>query len=173
MFVSGEVSLDVSFTAAQARQTNLIGGGLLDSASAQAYSVGITGLAGLGPLGLSRLCQVHCQDLNADGDSARLALRWEVIGPDGRVPALDADLTLTPAGQHSATLTLTGVYRTPLGTVSAGLDWGIWRGIAAATIQAFLRLLTEAIARPARIEEPSTKACDPDAPQVPPEPEAP
>jgi hypothetical protein len=102
VFISGEVSLDVSCTAAQARLAALIGGGVLISASAQAYSDGITGLAGVGPLGsalgLPRLCQVHCQDLKAGGDSARLALRWEVTGPAGLVPALDADLTLTPPG---------------------------------------------------------------------------
>jgi hypothetical protein len=177
VFVSDEVSLDVSCTVAQARLTALIGGGLLASASAQAYSDGITGLAGLSPpgsaLGLSRLCQVYCQNLKAGGDSARLALRWEVTGPGGLVPALDADITLTPAGRQVTTVTLTGVYRTPLGTVSAGLDWGIWHGIATATIRAFLRLLTEAIARPARIAEPATKADDPDTPRVRPEPETP
>jgi hypothetical protein len=152
VFVSGEVSLDVSFTAAQARLANLTGGGLLGSASAQAYSDGITGLAGVGPpgsaLGPFRLCQVYFQDLKAGGDSARLALRWEVLGPGGLVPALDADITLTPAGKHCTMLTLTGVYRTPLGAVSAGLDWGMWHGIATATIQAFLHLLTEALACP-------------------------
>jgi hypothetical protein len=176
VFVSGEVSLDVSFTAAQARLANLIGGGLLVSASAQAYSDGITGLAGVDPLGsvlgLSRLCQVF-QDLKASGDSARLALRWEVTGPGGLFPALDADITLTPAGKHSTTLTLTGVYRTPLGTVGMELDWVIWHGVATATIRAFLRLLTEALARPARAAEPATKADGPDPPRVPPEPQTP
>jgi hypothetical protein len=177
MFVSGEVSLDVSFTVAQARLATLIGGGLLVCASAQAYSDGITGLAGVGPpgsaLGLSRLCQVYFQDLKAGGDSARVALRWEVTGPNGLVPALDADITLTPAGDHFTTLTLNGVYRTPLGTVSAGLDWGIWHGVAMATIRAFLRLLTDAIARPAKVEEPAAKADDPDTTQVLPKPETP
>ena len=178
MFVSGEVSLDVSFTAAQAWLANLIGGGVLVSASAQAYSDGITGLAAVGPLGsalvLSRLCQVHFQDLKASSDSARFALRWEVTGPGGGLfPALDADITLTPAGKHSTALTLTGVYRTPLGTVSAELDWVIWHGVATATIQAFLRLLTEALARPARVAEPATKADNPDPPRIPPQPQTP
>jgi hypothetical protein len=174
VFVSGEVSLDVSFTVAQARLVSLIGGGLLVCASAQAYSDGITGLAGVGPpgsaLGLSRLCEVHFQDLRAGVDSARLALRWEVTGPYGLVPALDADITLTPAGKHVTAVTLTGVYRTPLGAVSAGLDWGIWHGVATATIRAFLRLLTEAIVR---VEDPATKADDPDTARVRPEPETP
>lgn len=177
MFVSGEVSLDVSFTAAQARLANLTGGGLLVSASAQAYGDGITGLAGVGPLssalGLSKLCQVYFQDLKAHGDSARLALRWEVVGPGGLFPALDADIALARAGKHSTTLTLTGVYRTPLGTVSAELDWGIWHGVATATIRAFLRLLAEAIARPAGVAEPATEADDPDSLRMPPEPGTP
>ena len=174
VFVSGEASLDVSFTAAQVRLATLIGGGLLVSASAQAYSDGITALAAVGPPGLPlspyRLCQVHFQDLKAGGDCARLALRWEVTGPGGLVPALDADITLTPGGKRSTTVTLTGVYRTPLGTVTAGLDWGIWHGVATATIRAFLRLLAEAIAR---VEEPAAKTDATDTRQVPPEPEPP
>ena len=178
VFVSGEVSLDVSFTAVQARLANLIGGGLLASASAQAYSDGITGLTAIGALGsalgLPGLCQVHCQDLKARGDSARFALRWEVAGPGGGLfPALDADITLASAGRHSTTLTLTGVYRTPLGTMSAELDRVIWHGVATATIQAFLRLLTEPIRRPAQAAGPAAKADDPDPSPIPPEPQTP
>lgn len=174
VFVSGEVSLDVSFAAAQARLATLIGGGLLASASAQAYSDGITGLTAAGPLasalGLCRLCQVHVQDLKAGGDSARFALRWEVTGPGGLFPALDADITLAPAGKHSTTLTLTAVYRTPLGTMSAELDWVTWHGAAAVTIQAFLRLLAAAIVHPAGAAEPAASADDLDPSRMPREP---
>jgi hypothetical protein len=177
VFVSGEIVLDVSCTAAQARLVALIGGGVLDSASARAYSDGFTGLAGVGQLGvalgLPRLCRVYFQDLKATGDAARLALRWEVTGPGGLVPALDADITLTSAGRQSSTLTLTGVYRTPLGAVSAGFDSGIWHVVATATIQAFLRLLAAAIVRPAGVTGPAARAGDPDHPQVPPGPERP
>ena len=113
VFVSDEVSLEVSFPAARARLADLTCGGLLGSASQQAYSDGITGLARVGPLGsvpgLSRLVQVHSRDLKAGDDSAWLPLRWEVAGPGGGLfPVLDADITLIPAGTHSATLTLTG-----------------------------------------------------------------
>lgn len=177
MFVSGEVPLDVSFTAARARLANLIGGGLLVSASAQAYGDGITGLAGAGPLGSALGCagsaRCTCRTWSQAAGSARFALRWEVIGPGGLFPALDADMTLTPAGNHSTALALTGVYRTPLGTVSAGLDWVIWHGIAAATIRSFLHLLTEAIVRPAGAAGPAAKLDDPDLPRMPPEPRTP
>ena len=63
VFVSHEVLLDVSFPAAQASLARLIRGSLLGSASAQAYSDGITGLARFGPPGsapgLPRLVQVY------------------------------------------------------------------------------------------------------------------
>lgn len=178
MFVSGEVSLDVSFAAAQARLANLIGGDWLVSVSAQAYGDGITSLAGAGPLGaaagLSRLCHVYFQNLKASSDSTRVALRWEVIGPGGRLfPALDADMTLTPAGKHFTTLALTGVYRTPLGTMSAQLDWVLWHGIATATIRAFLRLLTDAIVRSSGVAGPAAKADDPETLRAPPEQQPP
>jgi hypothetical protein len=170
VFVSGEASLDLSCTAARARLTYLIRGGWLGNASAQAYSDGITGLAWLGPLGpalcLSELVQARFQDLTASGDSARLALRWEVAGPGGGLfPALDADLTLTPAGEHCTTLRLTGAYRTPLGT--AGADWMIVHRLATATIRAFLHLMTQAIAGPAGAARPATAAADQDPPETP------
>ena len=89
-------------------------------------------------------------------------------------PALDADITLTP-GNHSTTLTLTltltGAYRPPLGTVGAELDRAILYRVAAATIRAFLHRVTDAILHPARAAEPRTKAADPDPPGLPPEPE--
>lgn len=176
MFVGDEVPLDVSFTAAQTRLVNLIRGGLLGGASQEAYSDGITGLARVGPMGsvpgLSRLVQVHFRELKASDDSARLALRWEATGPGGELfPALDADITLTPAGNHSTTLTLTGAYRPPLGTVGAELDRAILYRVAAATIRAFLHRVADAIVHPARAAEPRTKAADPDPPGLLPEPE--
>jgi hypothetical protein len=177
VFVSDDVSLDVSFTAARARLADLIRGGLLGSASAQAYSDGITHLALAGPVGsapgLSRLVQVHFQDLRASGDSARLALRWEAGAPVGGLfPALDADITLTPAGKHATMLTLTGAYRTPPGAAAAEPDRAVVHRVATATIRAFLDCITEAIARPARTAEPAG-ASDPDSGPLPPEPGTP
>ena len=163
VFVSEEASLDVSFPVAQARLTGLIRGGLLGSASAQAYRDGITGLA--------RLVQVHFQDPRATGESARLALRWEAAGPGGGLfPVLDADITLTAAGKHSTTVTLTGAYRPSPGSE---LDRAILRQVATATIRAFLYRVTEAISHPARAAGPATEAADPDPPPLPPEPETP
>jgi len=144
----------------------------LGSASAQAYSGGITGLARPWPPrsapGLPGLVQVHCQDLTATGDSARVALRWEAAEPTGGLfPALDADLTLTPAGEHSITLNLTGVYRPPPGTAGPELDRAFLLRLATATIRTFLHRVIEVIALAAG---PRTQAADPDLPRLLPEP---
>jgi hypothetical protein len=164
VFVSDEASLDVSFTAAQARLTHLVRDGVLGSASAHAYSDGITGLA--------RLVHVHFQDLATRGDSARLALRWEASQPGGgSFPALDADITLTPAAEHSTKLTLTGVYRTPPGSAGPELDHALGRQVVTATIRAFLHRITDALNHPAGAAGPGTAALDPAS--RPPEPETP
>jgi hypothetical protein len=166
VFVSDEVLLDVSFPAARARLAGLIRGGLLGSASARAYGDGITGLARSGQpgpaTGLPGLVQVHVQELTAGGDCGRVALRWETAGPGGGVfPALDADITLAPAGERAAMLTLAGVYRPSPGIAGPGLDRAVVLRCATAMIQAFLGHVIEAIAVAG---EPGTEATDPQAP---------
>ena len=167
-FVSDKVLLDISFPAARVRLASLIRGGSLGSAAAQAYNGGITGLARPGPPssapGLSGLVQVYFQDLTATGDSARVALRWDAAEPVGGLfPALDADLTLTPAGEHSTTLNLTGVYRPPPGTAGPELDRAFLLRFATATIRTFLHRVVEAIALTAA---PRTQTADPDLPRL-------
>ena len=156
MFVDAEVEPKVGFTQAQARLTGLTRAGWLLSASRGAYGEGISSLAQSGPPGsvpgMFRLVRVHFRDLVARSDSANLALRWEVIGPGGQLfPALDADISLSPAGEHATAVTLAGVYRPPPGSPSNGLDQVIWRRIAIATVRAFLGRLARALAVPAQV----------------------
>ena len=78
-------------------------------------------------------------DLIADGNAARVAVRWEAAAAGGDLfAALDADLTLAPAGNRVTTLTLAGVYRLPPGTQGNGPGQAVVRRVAEATIQAFL-----------------------------------
>ena len=145
--------LDVGFAAAQAEFTKMCRGGALLSASQDAYGAGIAGLVRVGPLGLvwgvSRLVDVHFRDLTASDDCARVALRWEAIGPGGGLfPALDANITLTAAGEQTTMLALAGTYRPPLGAVGAVFDRAILHRVATATIRAFLGRVADAIARP-------------------------
>jgi carbon monoxide dehydrogenase subunit G len=153
MFVAAEVLLDLSFPTAEARLANLARGGLLTRASEGAYGDGLTGLVRVGPLGdapgMSKLVAVHFLDLLSRGESAVLVLRWEATGPGGRLfPALDADVSLTPAGEQSTRLSLAGAYRPPLAALGAGLDRAIFHRVADATVQSFLARVADALARP-------------------------
>jgi len=158
MFVREELQLNAAFLAARDRLAALAhSGSLLTAAQAassgEGTSDGSTGLTRVGPLGpvrgLSRVVEVQLGDLVAHDDSAQLALRWEVAGPGGGLfPALDADITLGRVDDQATTLTLTGVYRPPLGSVGAGLDQAILHRVAVATIHDFLSRVGAAISSP-------------------------
>jgi hypothetical protein len=154
MFVADEVLLDLGFGAAAARLAGVARGGLLTDVSQGAYGDGLTGLVRVGPLGaapgVSKLVEVHFLDVAVRGESAVLALRWQATGPGGRLfPALDADLALTPAGEHATRLSLAGAYRPPLGPVGAGLDRAIFHKVAQATARSLLARVADALTRPA------------------------
>jgi hypothetical protein len=153
MFVGDQVPLEVSFDAAKAGLVALSRGGSLTGASEAAYGEGITGLARVGPLGsvpgVSRLVEIRFRELVQPDGCAGLALRWEAVGPGGSMfPALDADLTLTPAGENASVLTLAGTYRPPLGALGSGLDRAILHRVATATVRAFLNRVADAIVHP-------------------------
>ena len=173
MFVGDEVLLDVSFDAARGRLADLAHGGSLVSASREAYGAGITGLSRAGPLGsapgMSRLVEVRVRELVTRDESAALALRWQATGPDGGVfPALDADITLTPAGDRSTLLTLAGVYRPPFG---AGLDRVVLHRVAAAAIQTLVSWVAYAVAHPGGEAGAGPGNAGPEGAWRPPEPE--
>jgi hypothetical protein len=155
VFIGTEIRLEVGFSTAQARLANLVGGGLLEDASHEAYDTWTTGLARVGPFGaapgLSRLVQVHIRALAQQEDSARWAMRWQATGAGTLFPALDADLKLTPAVDDATTLAVSGVYRPPLGSVGAGLDRVVMNRIARASIRAFARRIGTAITAPATL----------------------
>jgi hypothetical protein len=112
----------------------------------------------VGPLGaapgLSRLVMVRFGDMAVHGEAAIWAIRWEVAGPGGALlPALDADLKLSPAGDDATILAVSGAYRPPLGGLGAGLDRAIMHRVAQATIRTFARHIGAAIAHPAPAPE--------------------
>jgi hypothetical protein len=155
MFVCEELRLNATFLAARDRLAALAqAGSLLTAAQAATEgpdasdgSAGLTRVGPLGPVrGLSRVVEVQLGELSAHEDSAHLALRWEADGPGGGLfPALDADITLARVDDQATTLTLTGVYRPPLGGVGAGLDQAIMHRVAVSTIRDFLGRVGAAI----------------------------
>jgi hypothetical protein len=153
VFTADEISVNVSLDAARCRLEYLAQGGVLLGAAEYAYGAGITGLVEtVGPAaGMSRLAGVRAEDIAEAPDGARLWLRWEAIGPDGAVyPALDAALTLIPAGETATLLALAGVYRLA-GQTEAGLDPAIVRCFAAVTVRSFIARLACALIHPAGV----------------------
>jgi len=151
VFVGDHILMDVRLDSARRQLERLAGDGVLLSASEHAYGAGITGLVeAAGPAaGISRLVGVQPGDLTETEGCARMWLRWEAIGSDGTLfPALDADLTLSPAGENTTALTLAGVYRLPE-HAGAGLDPGIVRCFADVTIDSFIARLACALMHPA------------------------
>jgi hypothetical protein len=154
MFVGADLLLDVSFRMAEYRLANLAHDGWLSSASEGAYADGLAdGLIRVGALdgaaGVSKLVRVHFRELVTRADNAVLTLRWEGTSDGGDLfPALDADIVLTPAGEQSVRLTVTGAYRQPRDGLGAEPDRAILQGVATATIRSLLNRVAAALAHP-------------------------
>jgi hypothetical protein len=157
MFIGAEVQLDLDFDAVQARLAYLVRGGLLPRASDGAYDEWQACLAQLGPwvtaLGMCRLVQVLVRDMVAHADCATWAMRWEVAGPGGLFPALDADIKLIPAGAGATMLAVCAAYRPPLGILGVGLDRSVMHQAAEVMIQSLTISIRMAIMHPAASSE--------------------
>jgi hypothetical protein len=154
MFFGQETQLDVALGVARVRLSRLVQDGGLARASQDAFGEGSSGLIRVGPVGaapgLSRLVRIQFGDLVDHGDSVRLALRWEAAGQGGGLtPALDADITLTAAGEQVTRLKMDGSYRPPLGALGAQLDRVALHRVATATIESFVHRVATAIVNPA------------------------
>jgi hypothetical protein len=152
VFITDQITLAGAFPAACTRLRQLADGRLLQRASNDAYGEGVRGgLMHGGPVrhlpsrDLAGVQLGHLTVLTGHNGCARLPLRWETAGPAGQFPVLDADITLTAAGDTSV-LALVGTYRLPPGP---GAGQEAVRQCAAATIHSFLALLACAIAHPA------------------------
>jgi hypothetical protein len=90
---------------------------------------------------------VHSQDPLRHGAAVVLILRWEAVSQGGRpFPALDADITLVPDGEHAVLVRLTGVCRQPPGTRSGQTAA---QTVAAAAIRTLLTRIADAVSDPA------------------------
>jgi hypothetical protein len=150
MFVGHEVVIDLAFSAAQVRLASLAEGAWMDGASRGAYGEGLGTLMRVGPLGdvpgMSKLVRVHVRELVTHDSSALVTLRWEATGAGSALfPVLDADITLTPAGEDACRLALSGAYRAPFGGLGAGLDRAVMRHVAMATVRSLLHRVAAAL----------------------------
>jgi hypothetical protein len=150
MFLSDQRMLAVNIVAARARLVNLVHDGQLSGTSEMAYQDGLDHLLWAGPCGnapgLSRLVRVQFLDPVDRIDSVTTGMRWEAIGVTGGLfPALDANIALTAEGDHGTQMTLTGVYRPPVGPLGAGLDRVLVHRVATATIHSLMTRLSGAL----------------------------
>lgn len=150
VFVRAEIMINAAFDAARTGLATVVRGGWLTEESEGAYESGLVGFTRVGPLGdlpgMTKLVQVQVREVQTRGESAVLTLRWEATGPGGGLfPALDADITLTPAGQDQSRLTLDGAYRPPLAALGAGLDRLVLHRVATPTARSLLDRIAAAI----------------------------
>jgi hypothetical protein len=178
MFVAHDIILGVSFGAARARLANLVHGNQLSGASQAAYEAGLATAIRVGPFGevpgVSKLVRVRFLDPVYRAEAMTVGLRWEATGITGGLfPVLDADISLTPAGEQTARLAMAGAYRPPLGRFGAGLDRAILNRVATATIRSLLRSVADALASPEAAAETLTGTASSPAPRPVNEPETP
>lgn len=153
MFVNQHLAVQVSLGVAQMRLANLADQGGLSSASRSAYQEGLDHVIRVGPVrgvpGTSKLVRVSFLDTVYHDEAMMIIMRWEATGITAVLfPVLDADITLSRAGESATRLELTGSYRPPLGGLGAGLDKAILSKVAAATIRTLLRDIGASLVSP-------------------------
>jgi hypothetical protein len=154
MFVAEDVTVGTGYGAAQARFANLLHGGWLAETSQAACEGGVAGLLRVGPVApvAAKLVRVCVLDPVYRGEVMTVGLRWEAVGAAGSLfPMLDANISISPAGEDTARLSLAGSYRPPLGRLGAGLDRAVMHRVAAATMRCLLRSVAEALLSPAPV----------------------
>jgi hypothetical protein len=160
MFIARELIVDAECGAARARLAHIAAADGLARPSHAAYQDGFTHLARVGPFGdipgVSKLVAVRVLDPAYREDTMTVALRWEATGAAGGLfPVLDANISLSPAGDQATRLALSGAYRAPLGRAGAALDKAILNRVAAATIHALLHGIADALTSPAAAGQPA------------------
>jgi hypothetical protein len=161
MFVAEELTVNTGSAAAQARFENLVHGDSLAGMSEAAYDGSVTGLRKVGPAGrvAGKLIRVSFLDPVYRGDVMTVGMRWEATGAVGALfPVLDANITISPAGDHTARLALAGSYRPPLGRLGAEVDRAVMHQVAAATMRSLLRNVATALTSPAPAGHPAAEA---------------
>lgn len=153
MFIREEFGLNAGFPAARLRLSRLAHTDHLTEVSGCAYKFGLAGLSCVEQADTDqrrpKLVRVFVRDLVARDESAVLTLRWQATMPGaGLFPALDADITLTPAGEGRSMLTLNGAYRPPSSHRAIGYDQAVLHRAATTTIQSLLGQIADLVACP-------------------------
>jgi hypothetical protein len=154
MFVVEDLTVGTGSRVAQARFAHLLRGNWLAEVSEAACEGGGAGLLRVGPA--AKLVRVCFLDPVYRGDVMTVGLRWEAFrAAGGLFPVLDANISISPAGDDTARLALAGCYRPPLGRLGAGLDRAIMHRVATATMRCLLQSVAETLVSPAPAGHPA------------------
>ena len=157
MFLADQVIVDADFAAARASLAQLAASSALFGSANDAYGGATAGSARVGMAGISKLVRVQSSELAGPAGAAGWAIRWEATGTgSGLLPVLDADIWLTPVGEHRTLLTLTGSYRPPFGRVGEAVDRAVMHRVAAATVRNFLASMAAVLTRQVTESSPSS-----------------
>ena len=148
---------------------------LLAESAATAYEHGEGLRVRVGPRGsrsrIAKMVEVTTGAAIVKDDTLTVPLIWQVAGPGGIFPRLDASLEIAPLSADLTQITLFGRYDPPLGRIGDGLDRLVLHRLAENTIRAFLTEVAKRMAKdsPARtggadvgpcLDESSTSAPD-------------
>ena len=115
--------------------------------------------------GVSRLVRVQFLDPVDRDEIGDYGDALEALGVTGGLfPVLDANITLTAEGDEGTRMTLTAVYRSPCGTLSAGLDRMLLNKVATATIYSLMTHMSRALKDTAPARPPPSPPRDSAAP---------
>ncbi len=92
-----------------------------------------------GPDWLGKTVAVYLGEAHGDERALTIPLIWEATGHAGMFPRFEGELRLAGLDPERAELSLSGLYRPPLGRAGLALDETLLAGVAHATVRSFLR----------------------------------
>jgi hypothetical protein len=140
VFIRAELKIPLPLGIARKALDQALADGGLVAESRRALTDNPDLLMSVGPLGGSGLLAkdvlVHALPSRAVGTVIVVPLRWQAVGPMGRLfPALDANLNLVSSGTDTL-LSIVGSYQPPLGRFGRVLDRVAMQDVANATLHA-------------------------------------
>lgn len=98
------------------------------------------------PALMAKTVDIRLGPIRRHGDLTLLAFSWHATGTASLFPALDADLEISPLGDHRSELALRGRYDPPGGVLGRSADRLLLHRLADATVRAFLSSLANRLA---------------------------
>ncbi len=156
MFVEVAVTVPLGLAEARAALDRAVADDGLTTESERAHAEGLDFLMRVGPRGehhVGKQVLVHVLPSRLVAGVVIVPLRWVATGPTGRLfPTLEANLTLSAAGNDTTQLSILGSYTPPLGWAGP-LDRSILSAVATSSVRALLREVADRLVELARVAQ--------------------